>query len=169
MVDPKRGNRGGRHPATSSPVQVTLVTLADLCELVQLPRCPGREFRAATTNLRQFHRHLPRQHERRYRHSRRRRLPERVHPYNRCRFGEWLRAGIAGGMGDLWALQVTTGTGLFTGTTGASLSFFVNLGLNDGGPYTGSVGFIFLRVSPYRREGDTTLHFRERLRLGAAP
>jgi hypothetical protein len=49
-------------------------------------------------------------------------------------------AGIAGGMGDLWGLHVTSGSGLFTGTTGEGLSFFVNLGLNDSGPYTGSVG-----------------------------
>jgi len=52
-------------------------------------------------------------------------------------------AGIAGGMGDLWGLQVTSGTGLFTGTTGAGLAFDVNLGLNDSGPYTGSVGLLF--------------------------
>jgi Bacterial Ig domain len=42
------------------------------------------------------------------------------------------------GTGTLWALQVTTGTGLFTGTTGDSL--FFNSEINNTGPFTGSVG-----------------------------
>jgi hypothetical protein len=49
-------------------------------------------------------------------------------------------AEIAGAMGALWALQVTSGTGLFTGTTAATLAFDLNTGLNDSGPFTGSVG-----------------------------
>jgi hypothetical protein len=47
---------------------------------------------------------------------------------------------IVGAMGSLWALQVTSGTGLFSGTTGASLFFDLNSGPDDDGPYTGSVG-----------------------------
>ncbi len=49
-------------------------------------------------------------------------------------------AGIAGGMGYLWGLHVTRGTGSFRGRPVKGCPFFVNLGLNDSGPYTGSVG-----------------------------
>ena len=42
------------------------------------------------------------------------------------------------GMGDLYGLQVTTGTGLFTGTTGSSLYF----GIFPGPPATGDVVFL---------------------------
>lgn len=42
------------------------------------------------------------------------------------------------GLDVIWALKVTTGTGLFTGTTGDSL--FFNSEINNTGPFTGSVG-----------------------------
>jgi hypothetical protein len=49
---------------------------------------------------------------------------------------------IVGAMGGLWALQVTTGTGLFTGTTGLSLFFDSNINLFTP-PFTGSVSLPF--------------------------
>ena len=47
-------------------------------------------------------------------------------------------SGFAG-MGDLWVLQVTSGTGLFTGTTGVTLYFGIFTGPNGTGPFTGDV------------------------------
>jgi hypothetical protein len=43
------------------------------------------------------------------------------------------------GMGDLWVLHVTSGTGLFTGTTGEGLYFGIFTGPNGTGPFTGDV------------------------------
>jgi hypothetical protein len=128
----------GGTTATSSPILITLVTLADLVSSSSFPIAPGG-VPGCTDILANFTGTYPGSTS----------VGNVNLAVDGCVGGFTLTtdvgsvsgsAGIAGGMGDLWALQVTSGTGLFTGTTGGTLTFFVNLGLNDSGPYTGSVG-----------------------------
>jgi hypothetical protein len=128
----------GGTTATSSPVQITLVTLADLVSSSTFSLSPTN-ICSGTDALLVFSGTYPGSTS----------VGTVTLAFNGCQGGFTLTtdvgsvsgpAEIAGAMGALWALQVTSGTGLFTGTTGASLFFDLNTGLDDSGPFTGTVG-----------------------------
>jgi hypothetical protein len=126
----------GGTTATSSPIQITLVTLADLMSSSFFTLAPGGVCGGVSV-FNVFSGTYPGSTS----------VGTVSLSLNAC-FGFTLTTGvgsvsgpvsIAGGMGELWALHVTSGTGLFTGTTGG-LSLFISTGPDGSGPFTGSVG-----------------------------
>ena len=112
----------GGTKTTSTPVQITLVTLADLVSSSSFPIAPGGV--SGCTDIVNFNSGT---------------YPASTNvgtvnlAVNGCVGGFTLTtdvgsvsgsAGIAGGMGYLWGLLVTSGTGLFTGTTGGRAVLF---------------------------------------------